>query len=301
MGWFGRKPSEDDLVAEVTRLARTALAERGIETVLESTGDPANPLLRADGSTTYQLGNLIAQCHGAPQRQWPEIVQNHIAIVDAAMHSDRDAVLDAEALRTQIRTRLLADLGPEDPTDLGYARPLAPGLVLALGIDFPDTVATLTGAALGDLAIGLDEAYELGQRNADAEPIDERDALSSEITILVGDSLFIATKVANMEHLVRTEVGPAPHGVIFAVPHRSLIALIVVRDAQSLVAVGQLKAVVDGFASGEYGPLPGGLISPDLYFWFDGEIERITGNPDLGPGAVDARGRLGEVASRLDA
>ncbi|WP_261974850.1 metal ABC transporter permease, partial [Curtobacterium sp. B18] len=128
---------------------------------------------------------------------------------DVAEHFDRmiqaysePAVedLSADELRQRIRLRILSEHSgvASDPTDLDYARPFAPGLVLGLCVDYPTMVSTLSGPTLLRLPLGTDELFALGQLNTDDEPVDEHAEIAPGVFLVEGESLFVASKAVNL-------------------------------------------------------------------------------------------------------
>jgi hypothetical protein len=210
----------------------------------------------------------------------------------ATLISDAPALesLDAAALRAQVRSRLLADL--DDVVDLSYARPFAPGLVEALCIDFPNSVATVGAEALCRLALPVDELFEAGRRNTDAEPIEEHGLLAEGARFLTGGSLFIASKAANFGALVPAVIGEAPLGVVFGVPNRELLVYAVLSGPESVQPVNALLHFVDEYTHDSSRLNPGGVLSTELYHWApDRHVERIGGRGHDGQTLViEARG-----------
>jgi hypothetical protein len=294
-----RKPADD--ASEVTRLAQDFLGRRGLLTTLEDTGDLNNPGLRTTSGEIYFLGNVVAKCSSEPRRVWKQIIGEHF---DSLLNS-RDVIepedLDPASLRRQIRTRLLMDMGEADRETYGYARAFAPGVIMVLCVDYPQTVRTLNSSTVGKLPIMVDELFIVGQANVDAEPVDEHEELSSGsgVIALSGGSLFIATKVANMPKVIDEYLPPAPHGVVFAIPHRGLVLCAVPTSVESVQSVQNLILFSNGFAEGRYGPLPGGPVSSGVFYWSADGVEQIAGKAGMKPLDVDATGRFGDMLNEL--
>lgn len=292
-----RKPSSD--MAGVARLSQDFLAENGIATELRETDDPRNPGLHAANGNVYFLANVAAKCFEAPPRRWRAIIAQHFEsiISDAGVVEPEE--LSQQALSAQIRTRLLHDEGGSDLVKLSYARPFSPGLFVALCVDYPTTVRTLNASTLKKLPIAVDELYRIGQSNVDAEPIDDVGDVGSGVVAIEGASLFTASKVLNMPKLISDHLGTAPHGVVFSVPHRNIILAVVPTKIDAVKAVNVLVQMTNRFAEGGFGPLPGGLVSSGVFFWFDGTFQQIAGLPGMDPLGVQATDGFLEMLNSL--
>ncbi|PZE86365.1 hypothetical protein [Curtobacterium sp. MCBD17_032] len=271
MPWFGRKKPTGD-APSLAVLAQRTLAERGVETTVD--GDPADPaharLLGADGQV-YLLANLAVQVRGENDARRALIVGAHFDRMLQAHSEPPPEDLGADELRDRIRLRLLAEDGA-DPTDLTYARPFAPGLVLALCVDYPTMVSTLSTSALPKLALGSDELWAMGRFNTDAEPVDANAEIAPGVHIVEGESLFTATKAVNLPALF----GAAPFGTVVAIPHRHLLLAVPLRDADSVQAVQTLAGLLVRVLGDRDAGLPGGLLSPDLLFSRHGHVSPVS-------------------------
>lgn len=97
------------------------------------------------------------------------------------------------------------------------------------------------------------------------------DTEHGRFAVVEGESLFIASKILGRPPLLSQLIVPSPHGVLFAIPNRHLIAYHNVVDAGVLKMVEALL----GFARNyfEQGP---GSVSPDLFFWHGEHLQQIT-------------------------
>ncbi|MCT9622460.1 hypothetical protein [Curtobacterium sp. C2H10] len=67
---------------------------------------------------------------------------------------------------------------------------------------------------------------------------------------------------------------------MFAIPHRHLLLAVPIRDASSITSVQMLAGlVVQVLTDGEHG-LPGGVLSPLLYFSRHGRVSAVSGFDD---------------------
>ncbi|MFJ2979379.1 hypothetical protein ACIPEP_11020 [Curtobacterium sp. NPDC087082] len=287
MGWFGRKQDDrhDEPAPTLVVLAQRALAERGMETTVEVPAGEQARLVGTDGRV-FLLENLAAQVHGETPDVQADMVAEHFDRMIQAYSEPAPEELGADELRQRIRLRILPDpsadggtglgAGPSDPTDLDYARPFAPGLVLGLCVDYPTMVSTLSGPTLPRLALGIDELFAFGQLGTDDEPVDEHAEIAPGVFIVEGESLFVASKAVNLPALF----GAAGFGTVFAIPHRHLLLAVPIRDASSITSVQMLAGlVVQVLTDGEHG-LPGGVLSPLLYFSRNGRVSAVSGFDD---------------------
>lgn len=176
-------------------------------------------------------------------------------------------------LRASIRTRLVL---PDD--DRTYARKFTDNLVVALAVDGATSVQMHTDKSLVKSSIDIDELYQLGQANTDAEPIDEVFDLDGDVHGITGDSFFIASKVANFPALLDT-IGPAPLGVAFAPLNRSLVLYTIIKGS-GIEWMGQVMALaqqVDSLVKDDEFEHPGGLLSDTTFYWApDGRVEYLA-------------------------
>lgn len=279
MGWFGRKQDDgrDEHAPSLVALAQRALAERGLETTVEAPVGEQPRLVGTDGRV-FLLENLASQVHGESPSVQADMVAEHFDRMIQAYSEPAVEDLSADELRQRIRLRILSEHSgvASDPTDLDYARPFAPGLVLGLCVDYPTMVSTLSGPTLLRLPLGTDELFALGQLNTDDEPVDEHAEIAPGVFLVEGESLFVASKAVNLPALF----GAAGFGTVFAVPHRHLLLAVPIRDASTITAVQTLAGlVVQVLADGAHGP-PGGVLSPLLYFSRHGEVSAVSGFDD---------------------
>lgn len=290
MGLFRRRaqePQPEDRIEWVTAIARRNLAERGIETTIEHAGEPEDVTLVAADGQRYPLFNAFAKTHGATADQAVQIVAEHIGnLIDARSTPAIDR-LSADELRGQVRTRILpgGEGAPGEPT-FRYARRFTDELILVLCIDFPTTVQFVSDADVDRLAVGLDELYAYGQRNTDGEPVDRRFEPAPGIQVIVGDSMFTASKAANLPAVI----GEAPRGALITIPHRHVLIALPVTGAETLPAVEQLLEITMQVLRS--GPPPGGVVSADILFSRDGEVSRVSSIDDEGMVSIAVDERL---------
>lgn len=198
--------------------------------------------------------------------------------------------LTAEQLRQQVRTRLIpansgGDGRPNMPT-FRYARPFSDGLILALCMDFPQSVQYVTDANLDHMALGLDELYAFGQLNTDAELIDDTFEPAPGLHVVTGRSLFIASKAANLPAVF----GAAPFGTLFSVPYRGMLAALPVVGVKTMVSANALVGLTAQVLGSS--AVPGGPLSSEVYFSRNGHVTRVSRPTAEGGVAMFAQGPL---------
>ena len=258
--------------ATFRRLVRAAFADLGLEVTVH-----ADHVVDADG-TGYGLGNLAASCHNAESGEagWPEVIARHVRSITSAM---RDASPFDTMTTPQLHALTYSRVIAEDALLSGmetFARPVAPGLVEVLNLDLPTTVMFYTADHV--TAHGpAEDLFRIGRVNLrDVEP-DESHPLRHEggtATALLGDSMFIASTLVNLPEVVERETGSAPDpdsGVLVVVPNRHQLAFHLPHDETVIASVNLLIGFADaGFEDGV------GPVSPDLYWWHHGRLERVS-------------------------
>ncbi|WIB27115.1 hypothetical protein [Curtobacterium sp. MCSS17_015] len=291
MPWFGRRKPAGDAPSLVV-LAQRTLAERGVETTVDGPADdPGRARLLGSDGQVYLLANLAVQVRGENEVRRAALVAAHFDRMLQAHREPPPEELGADELRDRIRLRLMADDGA-DPTDLTYARPFAPGLVLGLCVDYPTMVSTLSTATLPKLALGSDELWAMGRFNTDAEPVDANAEIAPGVHIVEGESLFTASKAVNLPALF----GAAPFGTVFAVPHRHLLLAVPLRDVDSVQAIQTLAGLLVRVLGDREAGLPGGVLCPDLLFSRHGHVSPVSAyDQDTGELRIEVDERFQEA------
>lgn len=290
MGLFQRRksgPQPADRIEWVTATARRMLAERGVEATIAHDAQPEDVALVAESGMRYPLFNAIAKTQGMTADEASRVIGEHLdSLLDAESATPLEQ-LTAEQLRQQIRTRLLpGGQGRADEPTFAYARAFSDGIILVLCVDFPRSVLFVSDANLHELALSLDELYAFGQLNTDREPIDERFEPAPGIEGVFGDSLFTASKAANLPAVI----GSSPFGTLFTVPHRHMLIMLPIRGPETVAAVGQLMAITMQVLRG--GPPPGGVLSPDIHFSRDHQVSRVSSIDETGAVSINVDERL---------
>ena len=238
--------------------------------------------LKVDGWRRINVENLIDELTQTDPSKHEVTIERWVAFIMESGRIAEQSVTDPDELRQRVRTRIIpADLAA-DP-HLSYARPFPGGLALALCLDFPNTVTTVTNEHLDKYPLSLDELYHWGQINTDNEAIDEHTACGP-FTGIAGESLFIASKAAHIASLVSTLHIDAPHGLLFAIPDRSVLLY---APADPTSPTHQFVSLVDYLRIDilqRLHTMPARILSKDLFYCSpNGTFGAITrsGHPDV--------------------
>lgn len=281
----------------VVALSISALAELGVEVTPVDDPEYGDVFLVGPDAERYFLQNVVTTCQRLPEDEWAGYIAFHFQQHFEGLRSPPADELTEPALLSEVRTRVQPDT-PIDPTmTTNYARPFVGDLAVYLCRDLPTTVETLTDRTVESR--DLDLLYQAGQRNTDAEPFDTEElpvAGTRAITILQGESFFIASKALNMQNVVDTVLGGAEHGVVFSVPHRHLLMLHPVANLQSTLA---LREII-GSTHKQAADAPGGSISPHTFFWYGGRVQQVTHyDPVKKAVTIENHGMLFDALSRF--
>ena len=238
--------------------------------------------LKVDGWRRINVENLIDELTQTDPSKHEVTIERWVAFIMESGRIAEQSVTDPDELRQRVRTRIIpADLAA-DP-HLSYARPFPGGLALALCLDFPNTVTTVTNEHIDKYPLSLDELYHWGQINTDNEAIDEHTACGP-FTGIAGESLFIASKAAHIASLVSTLHIDAPHGLLFAIPDRSVLLY---APADPTSPTHQFVSLVDYLRIDilqRLHTMPARILSKDLFYCSpNGTFGAITrsGHPDV--------------------
>ena len=248
-------------------LAIDALRRRGANVRPGPDDAPGDDHLIDQAGNVYWLHNLQIQCSQLPHDDVASAVEFSFSQRFAAREAPNVCELSDAELYGQVRTRLQ----PPNTTGLlstSYARPAFDGLVAELSRDLPTAVQTVGDSDV--VGRDLDFLYEVGQRNTDAEPATTQQ-LNHHVVALHGESFFIASKALNMTRLIASVLGDAPLGVVFSVPHRSLLFLHRV-GPETVHALNWMASATVGQTEQP----PGGVVSRNTYFWHLGNVQLLS-------------------------
>ena len=219
--------------------------------------------LGAEKPMMIGLLNLAQKCHAAAAEDWAALIAEHL---DSVVNTDGiDAAPSFESVKAMLKVRIYPeDYGAGLPSGelLLVKRALAPGLIAALAIDYPKTVASVPpdtaegwGVTVDDLfGIGLANVREQDRPGVQRQPLDG----GGSISVLIGDSFFVSTWALMLEDFT---IPSSPHGAIVAIPNRHVVVfqpivdLSVVEGTQAVIALA-----VQMYRDGP------GPISPNLYW-----------------------------------
>ena len=244
------------------------LHDAGISATPHTDEHTGSTHLEIDGWRRINVENLIDELAQTDPSKHEVRIERWVAFIMESGRIAEQSVTDPDELRQRVRTRIIpADLAA-DP-HLSYARP------------FP--VTTVTNEHLDKYPLSLDELYHWGQINTDNEAIDEH-TTCGPFTGIAGESLFIASKAAHVASLVSTLRIDAPHGLLFAIPDRSVLFY---APADPTVITEQYLRLLDYLRIDFMRRLrstPAHTLSKDLFYCSpDGSFGAITrsGHPDV--------------------
>ena len=238
--------------------------------------------LKVDGWRRINVENLIDELAQTDPSKHEVTIERWVAFIMESGRIAEQSVTDPDELRQRVRTRIIPANLAANP-HLSYARPFPGGLALALCLDFPNTVTTVSNGHLEKYPLSLDELYHWGQINTDNEAIDEH-TTCGPFTGIAGESLFIASKAAHIASLVSTLHIDAPHGLLFAIPDRSVLFY---APADPTSPTHQFVSLVDYLRIDilqRLHTMPAHILSKDLFYCSpDGTFGTITrsGHPDV--------------------
>ncbi|WP_257477353.1 hypothetical protein [Acidipropionibacterium jensenii] len=262
-------------------MIRDALAGHGLDSHLEQADDLSTARVIDVHGTEWVLANLVNRLRAQrPRTRWPEAVEAHVDSMLASTSRPAPQSLDPEQLRSLLRCQLTPE-APNQRTDVSYGRRFATGVLEVLCLSNPESVLTLPRAVVEKLSIGIDEAFEQARANTDDEPVGELFRIDDSVLGITGESPFIASRAMNMARLSADIIGPAPQGISFAIPNRSLLLYTVMtvqgwrQQVTDLIQVCETVLTSDDFYH------PGGLLCRDLFYWSpQGRIEPL-GGPEI--------------------
>lgn len=226
-------------------------------------GEPPN-----EGS----LVTLAQRCFHAHPATWAALVTQHFsALLDQPLSEllPVDTISATEALRVRV---VAEDWVSETRRPATVSRPFADGLVAALFIDLPESVASVSPSDLGRWGIDVYEAFDAAYQNVQRnEPIsiDEVDLGDGvKVHALCSDSFFCATHVVWLDDLLDDI---SQYGALVIIPHRH--AVIVHRLTRAPMAMAAVRRLAD-LARSMHLQGPGSL-TPNLYWWRPGTLTHL--------------------------
>jgi hypothetical protein len=196
-------------------------------------------------------------------------VAGHFANLRSTTRRDTNALAaDFEQVKSILRVRLLADesMGGLDPDKVPGSRVYAPGILLMLVYDFPDSTQSVRPEHLERWPLEAAAVWEVATDNVRLEPQPIREELSTpggSITMAVGDSFYVSSRALRLAD----ELRPGTRDAVFAVPNRHMLLWHAIRDLSVVGAMqGMMQVTSEAFVDGP------GSISNQLYWWHEGTV-----------------------------
>ena len=222
------------------------------------------------------LSNLAQVAHVTERKEWPQLVSSHFANLRASTGRDLDALGgDFEAVKAMLRVRLLADesMGGVSLGDIGGSRAFAPGILMALVYDFPDSTASVPPNHVEGWPLGADAVWEIAIDNVRLEPQPTRQDVPAQngvFTMTIDDSFYVATRALRLAD----EIPPGTVDAVFAVPNRHMLLWHAIHDLSVVGAMqGMMQVTSKAFLDGP------GSISNQLYWWHEGQVVHLPVSP----------------------
>lgn len=300
MAWWGRhEPTVDQPDPELPPLGRrdavrfraeamAAFRRQGLETTY------AAGTLHAMGSLRFPLHRLATLAAQTPPRRWPHLLDSHAAVLVAA---EQQPVPEPQQLSTSLHLSIWPKAGLPWAPD--HSRRVTDDLVALPALDRPDTVTTAGTADQVRAWGGWPHVERIGLANLARLRSDEVLTLGEHypgqaVHVVLG-GYFTASRLLVLDGVLAGELGVErpPHGAVVAVPRRGLLVVHVVRSLDVIGAIPRMLAL----ASSEVRRPEG--ISPHLYFWRDGRLQRITRLDDDGSPVVEVTGEFADALSEV--
>jgi hypothetical protein len=224
-------------------------------------------LRRGDQESRCGLQNLAQICNQNPRAEWGEIISEHfekvlgVLVEGEGMEADAD---DFEAVRGQLRPRLMSEESLQQAGIECIAQPVAEDLVAVAVFDLPDTTMTVRADYLETWEKTPEEVLRVATENLaaaeDLAPGMQRfDLEGGGFLHVYGDDYYTASHLLLLERYL----GPnCPFGALVAIPHRHVL---LVHPLQDLRVVPTLNSLI-GIALGMFEEGPGS-ITPHLFWW----------------------------------
>ena len=274
-------------------LVRQGFAQAGLEVTAY-----ADHVVDSSGRI-FGLANVAAECHNDErgERSWREITTRHTDRIVRA--TDAPSPFDTMS-RAELYAATYPRLMPSKDlrqVRVSYAREVAEDVSEVLNVDLPESVAMFLDEHVerfGPLA----DLRRAGLANLRTVTFDQHEVLEHQggrVDILLGDSMFVASTLVVLADVL-AGLGlpaPGPRGVFVAAPFRHQLAFHVLQDSTAIPSLDVLAALARAGFDDAPGP-----VSPDVFWWRDGTLEKLTVNePDgirieVGPELTDVLNEL---------
>lgn len=254
-----------------------ALRSGGAEVTYDGTG-----MLQGMNGRRYGLTSLAAILATTPRRRWSATVNEHVSALLRADHNPVPHCLaDIERLvlpRLTATGSLATDYAVAPPA---YAPQFAPDVHVLAALDYPTHVSTLGADTALDCFGGWSAVAPLAFANLRALPAPsyhvvtgDHDRTDADVHIFETEDYHGASRALLLNELLATFAGveAPPHGTLFVVPDRHLVAAHTLSGAGVVAATRLLVDIV----LTEYVNAPGRM-SPHLYYrTSDGVVEQLS-------------------------
>lgn len=292
MGWFdwlfGRKrpavaavPSWASFFtrAELDAFHAAVLAELAALGLAVELRDGTVDVRRAPGTEPQALGlqNLAQRCRGLPQAEWAQEVRQHFGQVLSAEAEAREVlakVRDFEAIRGLLKVNVYGQPLPRGQHAEVFTWEIADGLVGCLVYDLPSTTRSVPVDDTQVWGKSRDELIRLAVSNATSEQVQEErlDVQEGCTLTVLGGGFFTSSNALNLERRVPVE---HPWGALVSVPNRHTVVYHLITSIKVITAVNTMLLLAHRmFVDGP------GSITPELYWWRQGRLERLPARVD---------------------
>jgi hypothetical protein len=232
------------------------------------------------GRGSYGLENLYRRVREADEAEWPELIANHLARVEAGMARAK-ADEDLHSVAHRLLVRISRPFDSAELAEKVWWQPLgSAGVVAVLVVDRPETMSYVTRDMVEESGRAGAEWLEVALDNLRnrtspemLEPIGEDTAVQLCCT---GDA-YDAARALVLDRLLPE----AEHGALIAVPNRDRLLVLPLEPA-ALGQVHLLKAVaVQSFREAPY-PVSEEVIWTDGQEWHRIDVELRDGTLRLG-------------------
>ncbi|MEV0387115.1 hypothetical protein [Nonomuraea sp. NPDC050643] len=250
-----------------------AFADRGYDARLP---DPATVSVRLPDGSTASADISAWRAHAG--RGGPEGLPGAAAdYADQATTAFERSTGQVQDISANLRVRLYTDDALGAMRDALVTRPLAPGLIETVVVDYPDSIMPLERSRLGglteDAVFGTALAHSLEEPHyADTDTVQ-----GVQVTHVGGTHLFVGVHA----HALLRHTGRAPYGALVSFPLPEYVLVHVIGEVHLFAAMETVQDLSRRlFESGEKG------ISPQLYWWRPGAYEELPEEAALGGGHV---------------
>ncbi len=246
-------------------MVSAVLSDLGYSGFVFSDGDTLVTFVPDERGLSAQAGllNLASACHAGPSSSWPSLIRSHFeTILSSANGINTQATWDVA--RPQLKLRLYGpDYLPAGSEGTLVVRNLDPELFVALVLDQPDTIRSVSRSELAVWGVTEEEAWAHALDNLRAErPHHSQQQMPGNgpvLGVLSGGSFFVASWLLLLDEIAPTG---APYGLIVAVPRRhNLIYHVIDKGPEFRDAVLALSQIAHGMHRD--GP---GSITPTIYW-----------------------------------